>query len=51
MGMNVGTVPKNGYSLELKLDDRFNLLGIRLLKDFICKILPKEMRIMNPFPK
>ena len=24
--------------------------GIRLLKDFICKILPKEMRIMNPFP-
>ena len=25
--------------------------GIRLLKDFICKILPKEMRIMNPFPK
>jgi len=31
MGMNVGTVPKNGYSLELKLDDRFNLLGIGFL--------------------
>ena len=51
VGKVLRTVPKNGYSLELKLDDRFNLLGIRLLKDFICKILPKEMRIMNPFPK